>query len=201
MKISHLFALSLTVLTATGCAEKGFIDPHTAVQPEIISIPESDLDKDGVVDRLDQCPGTPITYAVDEVGCHMFEQLTTSMELEIQFANDSSFVEERYYGEIERVADFLNQHPEALVEIGGHTSAPASEAYNQALSERRAKEVAMVLTDYFEIDSERVSFKGYGESRLKDPRDEEAAHTINRRIEAVIFGIEQAVILRSSLEK
>ena len=200
MKISHLFALSIAAFVIAGCADKGLIDPYTAVKPEVISLPESDLDQDGVVDRLDQCPGTPITYAVDEVGCHMFEQLTTSMELEIQFANDSSFVEERYYGEIERVADFLNEHPEALVEIGGHTSAPASDVYNQALSERRAKAVAEILRDHFEIAEARVSFKGYGETRLKDQRDVEEAHTVNRRIEAVIFGIEQAVILRSSLD-
>lgn len=200
MKISRLFALSIAALAVAGCGDKGLITPYTAVKPEVISIPESDLDRDGVIDRLDQCPGTPTEYAVDEVGCHMYKQLTVSMELEIQFANDSSVVEESYYGEIERVADFLREHPEAQVEIAGHTSVPASELYNQALSERRAQEVAQILIDHFEITAERVSFKGYGETRLKDLRDVEAAHAINRRIEAVIFGVEQAVILRAGQE-
>ncbi len=58
MKTSRLFALSIAMLATVGCAEHSFIEPYTAVKPEVISIPESDLDMDGVVDRLDQCPGT-----------------------------------------------------------------------------------------------------------------------------------------------
>lgn len=198
MKKSRLFALSIAMLATVGCAEHSFIEPYTAVKPEVISIPESDLDMDGVVDRLDQCPGTPMEYAVDEIGCHMYEQLAVSMELEIQFENDSASIQEDYFNEIKQVADFMNDHPDTRVEIGGHTSSPAAEEYNQALSERRAKEVAAILVSEFAIAEERVTSKGYGESRLKDRSDTEEAHRINRRIEAVIFGVEQKVVLRES---
>lgn len=198
MKKSRLFALSIAMLATVGCAEHSFIEPYTAVKPEVISIPESDLDLDGVADRLDQCPGTPTEYAVDEIGCHMYEQLAVSMELEIQFDNDSSVIEKSDLDEIKQVADFMNEHPDTHVEIGGHTSTPATEEYNLQLSERRAKEVAGVLVSEFGIAKERVTFKGYGESRPKDLSETEEAHRINRRIEAVIFGVEQNVVLRES---
>ncbi len=132
------------------------------------------------------------------MGCHMYEQFAVSMELEIQFGNDSSSVQEDYFNEIKQVADFMNDHPDTRVEIGGHTSSPAAEEYNQILSERRAKEVAAILVSEFAIAEERVTSKGYGESRLKDQSDTEEAHRINRRIEAVIFGVEQKVVLRES---
>lgn len=198
MKQNLLMALTVVVIASTGCASpnSSLIDPHTSVMPKIISVPERDADKDGVVDRLDQCPGTPISYAVDGLGCHMYEQFTAAMELEIRFDNDSSIVKDDFLSEVKKVADFLNEHPDTQVEIGGHTSAPASAEYNQTLSERRAKAVAEILKSNFSIAENRVFYNGYGESRLKDPRDTQEAHDTNRRIEAIIYAVEQRAVLR-----
>jgi len=198
MKQNLLMALTVVVIASTGCASpnSSLIDPHTSVMPKIISVPERDTDKDGVVDRLDQCPGTPISYAVDDVGCHMYEQFTAAMELEIRFDNDSSVVKDDFLSEVKKVADFLNEYPDTQVEIGGHTSAPASAEYNQVLSERRAKAVAEILKSNFSIAENRVFYNGYGESRLKDPRDTQEAHDTNRRIEAIIYAVEQRAVLR-----
>lgn len=198
MKQNLLMALAVVVITSTGCASpnSSLIAPYTSVMPNIISAPEDDADNDGVVDRLDQCPDTPISYAIDDVGCHIYEQFTATMELEIRFDNDSSVVKDDFLSEVKKVADFLNEHPDTQVEIGGHTSAPASAEYNQTLSERRAKTVAEILKSNFSIAENRVFYNGYGESRLKDPRDTQEAHDTNRRIEAIIYAVEQRAVLR-----
>lgn len=177
-------------------SEVDFIHPHKPVRTVIISVPDPDLDKDGVIDRLDLCPGTPTQYLVNEDGCTIAEQFVVSMELNILFANDSSELDPSYYPEIQRVADFMRKNPETSVEIGGHTSAPASAEYNLRLSDARAKAVAEVLVREFKIDRERVIGKGYGESRLLDLGDDELAHSTNRRIEAVIYAVDMQNLTR-----
>jgi len=177
-------------------SEVDFIYPHKPMQTVIIPEPDYDTDKDGIVDRLDLCPNTPITHLVNEVGCSIVEQFVISMKINILFPNDSSYIDPIYYPEIEKVADFMVSNPETAVEIGGHTSAPASEEYNLKLSTARAKAVAEILVKEFKVDPERVTDKGYGESRLLDLNDNEQAHSTNRRIEAIIYAIDARVLTR-----
>lgn len=177
-------------------SEHDFLAPHKPVRTVVTSVPESDLDRDGVIDRLDLCPGTPVKYLVNEDGCTIAEQFVVSMQLKILFPNDSSELEPSYYPEIKKVADFMASRPDTAVEIGGHTSAPASFDYNLALSRARAEAVSRVLVEEFKVDPQRVRSKGYGESRLLDPADNEAAHSRNRRIEAVIYAVEMQKLTR-----
>lgn len=170
-------------------SEPSFVSPHKAVQTVVVSMEESDLDKDGVIDRLDLCPGTAEKQQINEEGCPIKEQTLASMQLNILFQNDSAELDPSYHEEIGKVADFMQNHPGSFVEIGGHTSSPGSSEYNQKLSQARAEAVANILVDNYGINAERITAKGYGESRLLDPTDSEAAHTENRRIEAVIYSV------------
>jgi outer membrane protein OmpA-like peptidoglycan-associated protein len=72
------------------------------------------------------------------------------------------------------------------VVIEGHTDSAGSEEYNQGLSERRANAVRDDLVNEHDIDADRVSTVGYGESRPVDTNNTEAGRANNRRIEAVI---------------
>lgn len=170
-------------------SEVDFIHPHKPVQTVIIPAPIIDSDKDGVVDRLDLCPNTPITHLVNEDGCSIVEQFLIAIRVNVLFPNDSSYIDPAYYPEIKKVADFMAQHPETAVEIGGHTSAPGSEEYNLKLSTARAKAVVEVLVKEYNLDPKLVTGKGYGESRLLDTKDNEQAHKMNRRIEAIIYAL------------
>jgi len=177
-------------------SDTDFIHPHKPVQTAIISYPEPDSDKDGVVDRLDLCPDTPTKDLVNEHGCTIIEQILASININIIFPNDSSHIDPIYYPKIKEVADFMERNPETEVEIAGHTSTPGSEAYNLKLSSARAKAVANVLINEFNINPARVKSKGYGESRLLDLNNDEQAHATNRRIEAVIYALDTRVIKR-----
>lgn len=177
--------------------EKGMISPHPEVVTRIISIPEPDTDKDGVIDRLDQCPGTPVEYQVNTDGCHLVEQQLAAIELDILFDNDSSEIQPGYKNEFRRLIEFVEHYPEAQIEIGGHTSSLASAAYNQLLSERRAQAVLDMLREEYGFENERLVAKGYGESQLKDLADTDEAHEANRRIEVVAYGIQYRAVLRT----
>jgi outer membrane protein OmpA-like peptidoglycan-associated protein len=72
--------------------------------------------------------------------------------------------------------------PADRLEVGGHTDNIGSDAYNQALSERRAVAVAHTLAD-FGIARDRLSAIGYGETVPVAGNQTEAGRALNRRIE------------------
>ena len=68
-------------------------------------------------------------------------------------------------GSSARVAEILKRNPSLRVEVAGHTDLCGKDAYNQKLSERRAKAVYDFLTSNG-VDAGRLAGPvGYGESR------------------------------------
>ncbi len=63
------------------------------------------------------------------------------------------------------VATTMQKHPEIHVKVQAHTDATGTAAYNILLSEKRAKTVVAYLVQ-LGVNSNRLSFKGFGESRL-----------------------------------
>jgi len=79
----------------------------------------------------------------------------------------------------------LQKHPEVKIIIEGHTDSIGTEAYNQKLSERRAKAVF----DYFVskgISPDRMKTVGFGELRPKADNSTAEGRAINRRVEIKI---------------
>lgn len=64
------------------------------------------------------------------------------------------------------MSDFIEENPDELFLVEGHTDAVGSAAYNLALSDRRAESVALALTEYFDVPPENMIIQGYGESEL-----------------------------------
>lgn len=156
----------------------------------------SDSDGDGVEDANDSCANTPSNVKVDASGCTEYSEEALTFELVVNFANNSSAVEAKYFEEIKRLADFMKTYAQTEVVIAGHTSTPGTEAYNQDLSERRATAIANVLSSNYGISSSRIETVGYGETRLRVKGDNEAAHAENRRIEAEVSGSVKKAIQR-----
>jgi len=67
---------------------------------------------------------------------------------------------------LDRLVTLLNDNPDIKIELGSHTDCRGQDDYNQKLSENRAKSVVKYCT-LRDIDSKRLSFKGYGESQPK----------------------------------
>ena len=147
---------------------------------------EIDSDRDGVVDSRDNCPDTPATLAVDNNGCPILETAQRRQELRVNFEYDKSDIRPQYDREIADFAEFMETRSNTNVVIEGHTDNRGSDAYNQALSERRANAVRDELVNEHDIASDRVSTVGYGESRPIDSNNTDTGRANNRRIEAVI---------------
>jgi outer membrane protein OmpA-like peptidoglycan-associated protein len=77
----------------------------------------------------------------------------------------------------------------ARFRIEGHTDAKGEDAYNQALSERRAETVRRTLIASFGADSARIESVGLGEKQLLDAANPESG--ANRRVRVVNLGGER----------
>lgn len=76
----------------------------------------------------------------------------------------------------------MEQNPDIVVEISGHTDSDGSDSYNQQLSQDRANSVKQWLVEHG-ISGERIETVGFGEDRPIAPNDSPENKLKNRRIE------------------
>ena len=145
-----------------------------------------DSDRDGVTDDKDQCPNTAPTLKVDAQGCALSTSETLSINLNVNFANNSDVVQPEYMANIKKVADFMDNYPNTKVEIKGFTDSRGAAEYNRDLSDRRAKAVADVLINQYGVSASRVSAQGYGELDPIATNDTAEGRASNRRVVAEI---------------
>ena len=88
------------------------------------------------------------------------------------------------YTTIDRLASVLKEAPDRKVMIEGHTDSVGGDAYNQALSERRAAAVQTALLERG-VRSEQITAVGKGKSFPVASNDNAAGRQQNRRVEMV----------------
>ena len=157
-----------------------------AAQPTKQKFDLSDDDNDGVISAREQCNSSLKGVKVNNNGCGLETPKVSRIKLLINFASNSYEVKPEFFGEINRLADFMKENPKTSVTIEGHTSMVGSRALNQRLSENRALAVKNILETKFGIDKSRVKAIGYGFDRLLQKGNSEAINARNRRIVAEI---------------
>ena len=182
------FGIDTTLVYRFGGSRKSMASsnepPREGVQ-EVVAV--ADADRDGVPDANDLCSDTPRSYAVDKDGCPIAIEEVARVELLVNFDFDRSEVKEQYLPEIERVARFMEQYPDRVVELEGHTDSRGTDAYNLGLSQRRAEAVMAELVGRFGISPSRVSAKGFGESQPIGSNDSAQGRAENRRVITVVI--------------
>jgi OOP family OmpA-OmpF porin len=103
----------------------------------------------------------------------------------IFFDVDKYDLKDKSVTELEKIIRFLLENPQIRVEISGHTDNTGSVAYNQQLSEKRAKSVYSYIIGKG-INPLRLAWKGYGSSKPIQSNDTEEGRQQNRRIEFTI---------------
>ncbi len=145
-----------------------------------------DTDKDGIIDYFDKCQSTEVGLKVDDKGCPKVLEEDITLNLNVNFDSGSSVVNARYFREISKAANFLEEYPNTTVIIEGHTDTRGSAAANKTLSQKRANAVAKVLINIFKVSSDRVSSRGYGEERPIADESTQIGLLKNRRVVANI---------------
>jgi outer membrane protein OmpA-like peptidoglycan-associated protein len=113
----------------------------------------------------------------------------------VNFETGEARVLPDFYDVLDEIGQIFADNPTIVVELGGHTdSRPIKTpefADNMKLSQARVEAVREYLIDKFQIDEERLSAKGYGDTQPIASNETEEGMAKNRRVEfKVLTGIE-----------
>jgi OOP family OmpA-OmpF porin len=103
----------------------------------------------------------------------------------VLFDSDKSIVKSEYNELLDRVAEIVKTTPGVFLCVQGHTDSTASNAYNQALSQRRAEAVCQALIARG-VSADRVFPKAYGEETPAAPNNNREGRKQNRRVEMAV---------------
>ncbi len=92
--------------------------------------------------------------------------------------------------ELTKLGTILNKYDDTNILLAGHTDATGSDQYNLELSRRRAQSVSDYLTIQ-NINPERFTVQGYGESDPIASNDTADGRAQNRRVEVAIWANEK----------
>lgn len=162
----------------------GFEDEDGCLDP--------DNDEDGFLDEVDTCPDVP--FSIND-GCppeyERVEVTGTRIKFKdgysIEFERAGSELSEEHMRTLDEVTQVLADYPEMRLRIEGHADGEGSKAVNDGLSEERAKQVFLYLTQEMAIDGDRLEVVGHGERRPISYEADEKDKRKNRRVELVII--------------
>ncbi len=100
----------------------------------------------------------------------------------VYFDFDKYKLKKQYLGVLTRDSDLIKERENLLVTIEGHTDSIGKAAYNQKLSERRAKSVYDYLAKKG-VPASRLKTVGYGKSRPVADNSTKEGRAKNRRVE------------------
>lgn len=113
------------------------------------------------------------------------DQIIIDMPSDVTFAFDKSDIRPRFHGVLNALSGTLSQYPATFVDIIGHTDSKGSDAYNMALSERRAMSVASYLSAR-STNRARLYTEGRGEFEPIDSNATVEGRAANRRVEIIL---------------
>jgi len=113
------------------------------------------------------------------------DDLLLRMPSGITFATNESAIQPQFRTTLDEVSSTLSQFPKTMIDVMGHTDSDGAEAYNQTLSERRAKSVADYLTSHG-VQPVRIATRGYGEMQPIASNETPEGKAQNRRVEIKI---------------
>lgn len=105
----------------------------------------------------------------------------------INFDFDKANIKKEFVPVLDEAAQILKDNPKVKVTVEGHTDSKGTDAYNQKLSERRAKAVKQYLVSRG-IEANRLDTVGKGEKEpiadnMKNGKDNPEGRAMNRRAE------------------
>lgn len=140
----------------------------------------------------------PVSENIDLTGLEAYTEITRDLYLapmevgqiirlnNIFFEFDKSNLLPESVYELDRLTAMMDENPLMKIQIAGHTDNYGTDAYNQKLSEDRARAVYNFLKS--KNLGSRVTSIGYGESVPVATNETDEGRAINRRVEFVILG-------------
>jgi len=123
---------------------------------------------------------------IKDVGLKKVEVGSTIVLRNIFFDFDKATIKPESANELDRLIKLLTENPSIKIELGSHTDSKGADDYNMKLSDNRSKSVVEYLISHG-ISADRLTAKGYGETKPIDTNDTDAGRQNNRRSEFKIL--------------
>ncbi|WP_367106792.1 OmpA family protein [uncultured Psychrobacter sp.] len=167
MPLKSITVILISALILAACQTPVISMPPQTDERQLTTLipPIPDSDGDGVLDTLDYCPKTPKHTVVNAKGCQIIIDGGEALEMEFNgyFTPLSSQFFDRYDKDFAKIAEKLNENPDAKVFIFGQASAnelamlPSNAQSNtDNLSRRRAIMVKNKLITEHNIAPSRI---------------------------------------------
>ena len=114
----------------------------------------------------------------------------------VTFDTDSTVIKPGFAATLDTIAASLNKYPNSLIDVYGHTDSTGSDAYNQTLSENRARVVADYLVSRG-VAMARIRSTGFGKTQPVASNDTPEGRSANRRVEIKIVPVSQDDVARA----
>lgn len=112
-------------------------------------------------------------------------EIALNMPSDITFDVDRAEVKSEFRSVINSLGEALKSQPSTTIDIIGHADSSGADAYNQALSERRAQSVAYWLQNQG-VQAPRLVAFGRGELQPIASNDTDQGRARNRRVEVKV---------------
>lgn len=182
--------LSWDSANATGCDIQPGIGPVAAKGSQTVT-PAADtsykLVCQGEGGKADSSAAVVVTPVIQQAVAPKASPVVAGNRyaLKVQFDTDKSVIKKQYFEELNEIGEGLQADTTLKGTIEGHTDSTGRAAYNQALSERRAKAVRDYIIKNYNIEDSRIKVIGYGQDKPVADNKTAAGRAKNRRIEAV----------------
>lgn len=119
-------------------------------------------------------------------------EIRIDLSADVLFDFDKAEIKKEAEAELQKVATVLDANSNGQVSIEGHTDGKGTDAYNNALSERRAAVVKTWLTAHSQMAPARIATRGLGKTKpvahdtKPDGSDDPEGRAKNRRVEIVV---------------
>jgi outer membrane protein OmpA-like peptidoglycan-associated protein len=101
----------------------------------------------------------------------------------LEFENGKADILPAMHSDLDKLANFLIDHPRFRLNISGHTDSQGKEDSNLRLSQARADAIKAYLIYRFKIDAARIEAHGYGSSKPIVSEKSDDDRKLNRRVE------------------
>lgn len=102
--------------------------------------------------QLNDCLNKPVVV----------EKKAANLQPSVVFAQGSSVVQKSQMANVEMIANYMKNNPDAKVKISGYASPEGKAEFNQVLSEKRADAVKNILVKKYKIAADRLVTEGLG---------------------------------------
>lgn len=101
----------------------------------------------------------------------------------LEFENGKADILPSMHADLDKLANFLLDHPDFSLNISGHTDSQGSEDSNLRLSQARADAIRAYLMYVFKISPDRVTATGFGSAKPLVQEHNDESRKLNRRVE------------------